>query len=413
MRGRGFTLIELLVVIAIIGILAALIIPSAISSQQRARDAKRKSNIAQIAKAIERYSIDYGKYPDYPNGKTLEQLNADLVPAYLSGSILQSDGKANSYISFDSGKYYSLSWEMESKVASSGNATVQTVATSSYPTTTSVVNLGSEKSNYLFLDGTNDNFIIEDNETFDFTGDFSIMFWAKIEDDEPYTLLSKGYGFGTGYSTTNGWHISAAHNARDVYFQVRGTTGSVSMRTNRGCVDPCATGSPFRSFGWTLFVATKSGNNFKLYSKNASGSSSTSATGNVGSIANSSDIVSSRFYGNPKMSLDDLRFYNRALSDDEVNAIYNNGFGLFMNTLDPNLIAAWRLDSSSGTSEANVVSGMPLIKLYEGNTSTTEANGPNWADGSSSGTVARYGQIFNSYSNAMSGQVFVQSNLPQ
>lgn len=412
MRGRGFTLIELLVVIAIIGILAALIIPSAISSQQRARDAKRKSNIAQIAKAIERYSIDYGKYPDYPNGKTLEQLNADLVPAYLSDSILQSDGKANSYISFDSGKYYSLSWEMESSQPGSGNATVQPVATSSSPIVT-VANVGSERSNYLSLDGADDNFIVEDDGTFDFAGDFSVMFWAKVDADEPYTLLSNGYGFGTCCSTTNGWHISAAHNAKDIYFQVRGTTGSVSMRTNRGCVDPCATGSPFRSFGWTLFVATKSGNNFKLYSKNASGSSSTSATGNVGSIANTSNIVSSRFYGNPKMSLDDLRFYNRALSDDEVNAVYNNGFGLFLNSNDTSLISAWRLDSSSGTNEASVVSDKPPIKLYNGNASITEANGPSWVDGSSTGTVARYGQVFSALTNPASGQIYIQTNLPQ
>ena len=50
---KGFTLIELLVVIAIIGILATFIVASFSSAQQRARDARRKSDLDAVKKALE------------------------------------------------------------------------------------------------------------------------------------------------------------------------------------------------------------------------------------------------------------------------------------------------------------------------------------------------------------------------
>jgi prepilin-type N-terminal cleavage/methylation domain-containing protein len=60
---RGFTLVELLVVMAIISILATVIIGGFRSSQKRGRDAQRKSDLKQIANALEIFFTDYGKYP--------------------------------------------------------------------------------------------------------------------------------------------------------------------------------------------------------------------------------------------------------------------------------------------------------------------------------------------------------------
>ena len=63
--GAAFTLIELLVVIAIIGILAAILLPALNRSKIAARSAVCKSNLHQIALAINLYTGDFGAYPLY------------------------------------------------------------------------------------------------------------------------------------------------------------------------------------------------------------------------------------------------------------------------------------------------------------------------------------------------------------
>lgn len=69
---RGFTLIELLIVIAIMGILAAavLVAVNPLKRQQQARDSGRKSDIGQIATALQAYSTTpgQGNYPGNAGG---------------------------------------------------------------------------------------------------------------------------------------------------------------------------------------------------------------------------------------------------------------------------------------------------------------------------------------------------------
>ena len=60
----GFTLIELLVVIAIIGLLSSIVFASLNSARQKARDARRKTDLSQIQRALEFY---YDKHSGYPN----------------------------------------------------------------------------------------------------------------------------------------------------------------------------------------------------------------------------------------------------------------------------------------------------------------------------------------------------------
>lgn len=64
-KRKGFTLIELLVVIAIIGVLSALALVALNGARQKARDATRKSDLAQYRIAMEAYFNDQtpGRYP--------------------------------------------------------------------------------------------------------------------------------------------------------------------------------------------------------------------------------------------------------------------------------------------------------------------------------------------------------------
>jgi hypothetical protein len=72
-----------------------------------------------------------------------------------------------------------------------------------------------------------------------------------------------------------------------------------------------------------------------------------------------------------KGTLDEIRLYNRALSQTEITAHYNNGLGQYGGA-EANLVAGWHLDEGSGSSTSD----------YSGNAYTiTLANGPLWTSG--------------------------------
>lgn len=72
-KSRGFSLIEILVVIAVIGIIATVIFVSLGSATGKARDAKRKTELAQIGRLLS------GGSCYMPNGGPGEYDTADLV----------------------------------------------------------------------------------------------------------------------------------------------------------------------------------------------------------------------------------------------------------------------------------------------------------------------------------------------
>lgn len=83
---KGFTLIELLVVIAIIALLSTLAVVALGSAREKARDAKRLSDIKQVQTALELYYTDKS---DYPAG-------TDLVLGGSSAGCLGGGGFAGS-----------------------------------------------------------------------------------------------------------------------------------------------------------------------------------------------------------------------------------------------------------------------------------------------------------------------------
>lgn len=92
---RGFTLIELLVVIAILGILSTVGLSSFTSSQTKGRDARRKTDLANIQKALEMYQNDYGLYPLSESG--LIKVDETTILSW-SGKSEFSDAKGTVYM---------------------------------------------------------------------------------------------------------------------------------------------------------------------------------------------------------------------------------------------------------------------------------------------------------------------------
>ena len=60
---KGFTLIEILIVVAVIGMMSAVILVSLAQARLKARDAKRKSELVQLQKAVEIYYNANNGYP--------------------------------------------------------------------------------------------------------------------------------------------------------------------------------------------------------------------------------------------------------------------------------------------------------------------------------------------------------------
>ena len=62
-RAHGFNLIELTVVILVIATLAALLVPAASRTLDRAKSAQAKNDVTQIVTAVNAYYTEYGAYP--------------------------------------------------------------------------------------------------------------------------------------------------------------------------------------------------------------------------------------------------------------------------------------------------------------------------------------------------------------
>lgn len=116
--GRAFTLIELIVVIMIIGLLSAVASVTYNSTRRSARDAKRKSDIDNIAASLETYALRNGSYPSVLVGATSQEKWRDLVDAKLKIWQWQkitppSKGDEYCYMTFSDHTYLWLAQTME------------------------------------------------------------------------------------------------------------------------------------------------------------------------------------------------------------------------------------------------------------------------------------------------------------
>lgn len=86
----GFTLVELLVVMVILGLLAALVVPSYLGRERKARSQAAKTQIELLGTALDTFRLDVGRYPTTQEG--LQALRSQLsgVPRW-DGPYLKKD----------------------------------------------------------------------------------------------------------------------------------------------------------------------------------------------------------------------------------------------------------------------------------------------------------------------------------
>ncbi len=94
-KQNGFSLIELLVVISIIAVITAVGMTNFLGARERARDARRKSDLVQLKNALRLYYNDYKKYPASDSGTYIMGCGADgttTCPGSCAGGAFAAGG---------------------------------------------------------------------------------------------------------------------------------------------------------------------------------------------------------------------------------------------------------------------------------------------------------------------------------
>jgi len=77
---RGFTLLEVMVVIVILGILASMVVPNLMGSQDRAKMQKAVSDVTALETSLSLYKMDNYNYPSTEQGLEALVTQSDIEP---------------------------------------------------------------------------------------------------------------------------------------------------------------------------------------------------------------------------------------------------------------------------------------------------------------------------------------------
>ncbi len=171
-------------------------------------------------------------------------------------------------------------------------------------TTTTIGKIGQA----LLFDGTDDSVSIPDTADFDFgTGDLAVSFWFKTDSSSRMHAFNLGSGSGNNLS----FDFNDGSYGVWVYWM---SGGSPYIRTT----------TFYNDGDWHHLVFRRTGTTAELFIDNTS----------IGTLSNSTniDITGPSYIGATGSSfrwdgsVDDVRVYNRTLTDAEVQALYNLGY---------------------------------------------------------------------------------------
>ncbi len=381
-KKSGFTLIELLVVIAIIAILSVVGVVVFKGVTTSARDAKRKADLNAISKA---YEIKYtstgfyqaladtdfagGAIPKTPEGNNYpclvgpDESNCTVqatdriaycvslgdnqsAPCYANSSTCycSSSTQGSSFLSGGSGEggsnpscdpYGILTsdlvgyWKMD-------EGRDNTVADSSDNNNINAWNdavwlpLEGAENNCisgacLRFDGVNDHIAIQDSSSLTPLNAITVSLWVRARDCQPDSVYSgdaahviyKGESYGVYCYNRPGSKIRFSGWVR---------IGADSSRTYSGG------NKDINKNEWANVLLIYDNQTLKLYVNEQSASAPVYKTGNIAVVAANLKISGNN--GLPLRyrlngDLDDIRIYNKALTPDEVELLYNGGDGCF------------------------------------------------------------------------------------
>jgi len=98
---KGFTLIELLIVVAIIGIIAAIAVPTLLSTRGAALDNKAQAMLRTVSSAQSAYYARNGEYTDWATLVTDGFLDARWVSPFTEEGVTYTDVSAASGQTFE------------------------------------------------------------------------------------------------------------------------------------------------------------------------------------------------------------------------------------------------------------------------------------------------------------------------
>lgn len=318
---RGFTIVELLVVIVVIGVLAAITTVSFTGVTTLAQSASLKSSLSQASKVLETYKIDGSSDETYPvdisslgvkfdNFVTSEYILSSDATSYCLQGVL-ADGTAMSIIdssqtivdkSCDENGLVGW-WKLNSDVADSSG--LNNDGTLNGSPTLAIGQNDLVNGAYSFS-GTSAQSISMSDEFLQ--NNITISLWTKLDYLTTSYAVPCGNGLGSGR----------------IGFYVNPSLNTLVIRLN-GINNSSNVGSILYQ-QWAHIATTYDGHSLTLY-VNGNLLNTVNVITNLQSSGGSFGIgmVSDREAYFTKGLIDDVRVFNRALFDNEIQNLYSLG----------------------------------------------------------------------------------------